>query len=129
MDGGSNVSSPVEQAVRDTLDALVLDLRDSAGGWDVERVAAALGVAPAVLADAMTRDAGDHEPEMSRIAAAVDVIGLLRDVYGGDAVRVQSWLRQPLPRLGGSPPMELLLEGDPSGVVQLALGGWLGEPD
>jgi uncharacterized protein (DUF2384 family) len=58
------------------------------------------------------------------------VIGIVRDVFGGDDKRVRAWLRTPRPELGGKAPLETMCV--PSGiqrVIAFVLGAWLGNAD
>ena len=58
------------------------------------------------------------------------VIGIVRDVYGGDSTRVKVWLRTPRPELEGQAPIEALCV--PSGiqrVITFVLGAWLRNAD
>ena len=58
------------------------------------------------------------------------VIGIVRDVYGGDDKRVRTWLRTPRPELDGETPLDALCV--PAGiqrVIHFVLGAWLGNAD
>jgi uncharacterized protein (DUF2384 family) len=70
-------------------------------------------------------------PELEgRLEPFAMVVGVVRDVYGGDAKRVRLWLRTPRPEIGGRTPNEALC--DPGGIqniVQFVLSAWLGNAD
>jgi uncharacterized protein (DUF2384 family) len=58
------------------------------------------------------------------------VIGIVRDVYGGDSARVRTWLRTPRPELDGQTPIHTMCM--PTGiqrVIQFVLGAWLRNAD
>jgi uncharacterized protein (DUF2384 family) len=58
------------------------------------------------------------------------VIGIVRDVYGGDSNRVRTWLRTPRPELEGKAPIDTMCM--PAGmqrVTHFVLGAWLRNAD
>ena len=115
---------------------VINDLRNRHGRLDAGRVAGALGLSPQQLADCMelpleqlraTSQTGELEDRLEPFAM---VVGIVRDVYGGDDKRVRVWLRTPRPELEGKTPNEALCE--PAGlptVVRFVLGAWLGNAD
>jgi hypothetical protein len=115
---------------------LINDLRNRHGHLDAGRVAAALGMTTQQLADCMElplellRSSSETSQHEERLEPFAMVIGIVRDVYGGDDKRVRAWLRTPRPELEGQTPHEALCE--PAGlprVVQFVLSAWLGNAD
>jgi antitoxin Xre/MbcA/ParS-like protein len=129
--------SPLARAFAErALAPLVGDLRNRHGQLDASRVAHALGLTLPQLASCMELSVeqlrGELPPEEleSRLEPFAMVIGIVRDVYGGDDKRVRVWLRTPRPELEGKTPNEALCV--PSGlpaVVRFVLGAWLGTAD
>ena len=115
---------------------LISDLRNRQGLLDTTRVAAALGLTVQQLADCLELPIERLRSEInaneleSRLEPLAMVIGIVRDVYGGDDKRVRVWLRTPRPELEGKTPNEALCEpaGLP-GVVRFVLGAWLSNAD
>lgn len=114
---------------------IIADLRTRQGQLDANRIAGTLGLTPQQLADCMELPL-DQLREMSpplleaRLEPFAMVIGIVRDVYGGDDKRVRSWLRTPRPELEGKTPNEALCvpAGLPT-VIRFVLGAWLGNAD
>ena len=115
---------------------VIKDLRNRHGRFDAGRVSGALGMTIQQLADCMelpveqlraSSQTGEIDERLEPFAM---VVGIVRDVYGGDDRRVRVWLRTPRPELEGKTPNEALCE--PSGlpaVVRFVLGAWLGNAD
>ena len=94
-------------------------------GLTVEQLAGCLEVS----VDAVTKSPPPPGLEV-RLEPFAMVIGIVRDVYGGDSKRVRTWLRTPRPELEGQTPIDALCE--PVGidrVVQFVLGAWLRNAD
>ena len=115
---------------------VINDLRNRQGQLDASRIAGALGLTTQQLADCMELpvelvrpDSSLHDREQ-RLEPFAMIVGIVRDVYGGDDKRVRAWLRTPRPELAGQSPNEALCEpaGLP-GVVRFVLGAWLGNAD
>ena len=115
---------------------LIGDLRSRHGQLDASRVASTLGLTVQQLAGCLALPTEQLRGEMApaelekRLEPFAMVIGIVRDVYGGDDKRVRTWLRTPRPELGGKTPNEALCE--PAGlptVIRFVLGAWLGNAD
>jgi hypothetical protein len=115
---------------------LVSDLRGRQGRLEPRRVAGALGLTLEQLADCLevSVDAVQMTPPPpgleERLEPFAMVIGVVRDVYGGDSKRVRTFLRTPRPELEGQTPIDALCV--PSGiqrVIQFVLGAWLRNAD
>lgn len=115
---------------------LVSDLRGRQGRLDPRRVAGAIGLSVEQLADCLevSLDAVRKSPPPpgleERLEPFAMVIGIVRDVYGGDDKRVRAWLRTPRPELEGQTPVDALCV--PSGiqrVIRFVLGAWLHNAD
>jgi len=114
---------------------IVADLRSRQGPFDPGRIATTLGLSLQQLADCMELPVAQFRatptPELeTRLEPFAMVIGIVRDVYGGDDKRVRSWLRTPRPELEGKTPNEALCvpAGLPT-VIRFVLGAWLGNAD
>ena len=115
---------------------LTSNLRNRQGQLDPGRIAAALGLSGQQLADCLElpidqlRSGLAPDDLEQRLEPFAMIIGIVRDVYGGDDKRVRVWLRTPRPELEGKTPNEALCE--PTGlpaVVRFVLGAWLGNAD
>jgi hypothetical protein len=115
---------------------IIADLRARSGRLDAARVAAAVGMTVPQLADCLElpEEALRSPPPAPELEAMLEpfamVIGIVRDVFGGDDKRVRAWLRTPRPELDGKAPLETMCE--PSGiqrVITFVLGAWLGNAD
>ena len=115
---------------------LISDLRGRSGRLDGRKVAAAVALTVDQLADCLelSVEAVTMSPPPPGLEARLEpfamVIGIVRDVYGGDSARVRTWLRTPRPELDGKTPIDALCE--PSGidrVVHFVLGAWLRNAD
>jgi hypothetical protein len=115
---------------------LISDLRDRQGRLDAGRIASTIGITGQQLADCLEltieqlRGAMPEAELEARLEPFAMVIGIVRDVYGGDDKRVRTWLRTPRPELEGKTPNEALCvpAGLPS-VIRFVLGAWLGNAD
>lgn len=115
---------------------LISDLRNRQGHLDTGRVAGALGLSGQQLAICLELPLEHLKGGLSpdeldlRLEPFAMVIGIVRDVYGGDDKRVRLWLRTPRPELEGKTPNEALCvpAGLPA-VVRFVLGAWLGNAD
>ena len=66
----------------------------------------------------------------ARLEPFAMVVGIVRDVYGGDDKHVRAWLRTKRPELDGQTPLETMCM--PAGiqrVITFVLGAWLGNAD
>lgn len=115
---------------------LIGDLRNRSGRLDAGRIASTYGLTIQQLADCLElspdqlRGAARDIDLDARLEPFAMVIGIVRDVYGGDDKRVGAWLRTPRPELEGKTPNEALCE--PAGlpaVIRFVLGAWLGNAD
>ena len=115
---------------------LISDLRGRSDRLDGRKVAGAVGLTVEQLAQCLelSVDAVTKSPPPPGLEARLEpfamVIGIVRDVYGGDSKRVRTWLRTPRPELGGETPIDALCE--PSGidrVITFVLGAWLRNAD
>jgi hypothetical protein len=115
---------------------LIGNLRNRHGQLEPSRVASTLGITVQQLADCLElpvqklRDEKDPAELEKRLEPFAMVIGIVRDVYGGDDTRVRTWLRTPRPELEGKTPNEALCvpAGLPT-VIRFVLGAWLGNAD
>lgn len=115
---------------------IVRDLRNRHGLLDPGKIAAAVGITVPQLADCLelpvaTLRTSPLPDEMEeRLEPFAMVIGIVRDVYGGDGARVRTWLRTPRPELEGKTPNEALCEpAGVKGVISFVLGAWLRNAD
>ena len=112
-------------------------LRDpDSGRWDAKRISDAMEVDLAKLATAVEGDypaiaqTPNGEALQVRLAPFANVLAMLHDVFGGDEGRVRIWLRAPQRYFGGKTPLEVrLTPGGATGVEELVVGAWLGEPE
>jgi hypothetical protein len=115
---------------------LISDLRGRSSLLDARKVADAVGLTIEQLSgcldlsvDALTKSPPPPGLE-ARLEPFAMVIGIVRDVYGGDSKRVRTWLRTTRPELDGQTPIDALCE--PSGidrVINFVLGAWLRNAD
>jgi hypothetical protein len=115
---------------------LINDLR-ARGGWlEARRVAGAVGMRLDQLASCLElpEDVLHASPPPEFLEARLEpfamVVGIVRDVFGGDDKRVRSWLRTARPELDGQTPLDAMCE--PAGiqrVVHFVLSSWLGNAD
>jgi hypothetical protein len=115
---------------------IIADLRARSGRLDPARVAAAVGMTVPQLAECLElpEDALRSAPPSPELETMLEpfamVIGIVRDVFGGDDKRVRAWLRTPRPELDGAAPLETMCV--PSGiqrVITFVLGALLGNAD
>jgi hypothetical protein len=115
---------------------LITDLRGRSGRLDARRIASAIGLTVPELADCLElpEEALQQNPPSEgldeRLEPFAMVVGVVRDVYGGDAKRVRTWLRTPRPELEGQTPIDVMCV--PSGmqrVINFVLNAWLRNAD
>lgn len=135
-DESASESALAREFAQRALAPLVSDLRGRPGRLEPRRVAGALGLTLEQLADCLevSLDAVQKSPPPpgleERLEPFAMVIGIVRDVYGGDSKRVRTWLGTPRPELEGETPIHALCV--PSGiqrVIQFVLGAWLRNAD
>jgi hypothetical protein len=140
--GGGNVdprsgeSALAREFAQRALTPFIANLRNRQGQLDAKKVAPALGLTVTQLAECLELHVDEltHSPPAPELEARLDpfamVIGVVRDVYGGDDNRVRLWLRTPRPELNGRTPNETLcVPGGIQTVIQFVLGAWLGNAD
>jgi hypothetical protein len=140
--GGGNVdprsgeSALAREFAQRALTPFIENLRNRQHQLDARRVASALGLTVTQLAECLELSVEEitQSPPLPELEARLEpfamVIGIVRDVYGGDDNRVKLWLRTPRPELDGQTPNEALCV--PAGiqtVTQFVLGAWLGNAD
>lgn len=115
---------------------LINDLRGRSGWLEAKRVASALGMRLDQMAECLELPEEElHKsppPEFleSRLEPFAMVIGIVRDVYGGDDKRVRAWLRTARPELEGQSPLDALcIPAGINRVVHFVLTAWLGNAD
>ena len=135
-DPRSAESTLAHEFAQRALTPVIKDLRDRHGLLDPRRVAPALGMTVSQLAKCLEMEEealvkAPRSPELEeRLEPFAMVVGVVRDVYGGDAKRVRVWLRTPRPEISGRTPIEALCEpGGIHSVVQFVLSAWLGNAD
>jgi hypothetical protein len=115
---------------------LINDLRGRSGLIEANRVASTVGMRLEQLAECLElpEDVLKKSPPPEFLEARLEpfamLIGIVRDVYGGDDKRVRSWLRTPRPELDGQTPLDAMCI--PAGiqrVITFVLGAWLGNAD
>lgn len=115
---------------------LISDLRGRSGRLDARKVASAVGLTIEQMSGCLeiSVDALTMSPPPTGLEARLEpfamVIGIVRDVYGGDSKRVRTWLRTTRPELEGRTPIDALCQ--PEGidrVVHFVLGAWLRNAD
>jgi hypothetical protein len=129
-------SALAKEFAQRALAPLISDLRGRHGRFEPRRIAGALGISAQRFADCLevSLDAVQASPPPpgleDRLEPFAMVIGIVRDVYGGDSDRVRTWLRTPRPELDGETPIDAMCV--PSGiqrVIQFVLGAWLRNAD
>lgn len=115
---------------------LISDLRGRSGRLDARRIAAAIGLTMPQFARCV--EVSEESLQLSppppgleeRLEPFAMVIGIVRDVYGGDSKRVKVWLRTPRPELDGQAPIDALCMpfGIPR-VTSFVVGAWLRNAD
>ena len=115
---------------------LINDLRGRSGWLEARRVASTLGLRLDQLATCLElpEDVLHKSPPPEFLEARLEpfamVIGIVRDVYGGDDKRVRVWLRTARPELDGQTPLDAMCI--PAGiqrVIHFVLTAWLGNAD
>ena len=115
---------------------LINDLRGRSGALEAKRVASTLGMRLDQLGSCLelSEDVLQESPPPEFLEARLEpfamVIGVVRDVFGGDDKRVRTWLRTPRPELDGQTPLDAMCV--PAGiqrVISFVLGAWLGNAD
>jgi hypothetical protein len=135
-DDRSGESPLATEFAQRALAPLITDLRTRSGWLDPRRVAPAVGLSLSQLAaclelpeETLKKSPPPVELE-ERLEPFAMVVGIVRDVYGGDDKRVRTWLRTPRPELDGQTPVDVLCV--PSGiqrVINFVLGAWLRNAD
>ena len=129
-------SALAKEFAQRALAPLISDLRGRHGRFEPRKIAGALGISAQRFADCLevSLDAVQASPPPpgleDRLEPFAMVIGIVRDVYGGDSDRVRTWLRTPRPELDGETPIDAMCV--PSGiqrVIQFVLGAWLRNAD
>src|SRR5439155_14690761 len=93
---------------------LINDLRGRSGWLEAGRVASAVGMrldqldACLELPEDVLRKSPPPEFLESQLEPFAMLIGIVRDVYGGDDKRVRTWLRTARPELGGETPLDAM---------------------
>jgi hypothetical protein len=135
-DPRSGESALAREFAQRALAPIINDLRGRSGWLEAKRVASAVGMRLDQLATCLDLpEVVLHEsppPEFleARLEPFAMVIGVVRDVYGGDNDRVRTWLRTPRPELDGQTPLDVMCI--PAGiqrVITFVLGAWLGNAD
>jgi hypothetical protein len=138
--GGSDervVDSPIaREFAQRALAPIISDLRGRGGRLDARKVAAAIGLTMPQFASCI--EVSEESLRLSppppgleeRLEPFAMVIGIVRDVYGGDSKRVKVWLRTPRPELDGQTPIEAMCV--PFGIQRVTtfvVGAWLRNAD
>jgi len=135
-DPRSGESPLAREFAQRALAPVINDLRTRSGWLDASRVASAVGMRVDQLAGCLElpeealRKSPPPEFLEERLEPFAMVVGVVRDVYGGDNDRVRTWLRTPRPELEGQAPLDAMCV--PSGiqrVINFVLGAWLGNAD
>ncbi|PYP76062.1 MAG: hypothetical protein DMD35_19750 [Gemmatimonadetes bacterium] len=135
-DARTSESALAKEFAHRALAPLVSDLRGRHGRLEARKVASAIGLTPQQFADCLeiSLEAVQMSPPPpgleERLEPFAMVVGIVRDVYGGDSKRVRDWLRTPRPELDGQTPIDALCI--PFGiqrVIQFVLGAWLRNAD
>lgn len=130
-----DVTNSAARHVTDEFDLRVTRLQDAASGrWDAPNIADALGVPLAELATMLgvpvrtLQESPNGADLQEPLASFANIVAMVEDYMGGDADRVQTWLRQPQARLGHRSPLAVLRTlGGGAVVEQWIVGLWLGE--
>ena len=115
---------------------LINDLRGRSGWLEAKRVASTLGMRLDQMAACLElqEDVLHKSPPPEFLEARLEpfamVIGIVRDVFGGDDKRVRVWLRTARPELDGKTPLEAMcVPGGIQPVTHFVLSAWLGNAD
>ena len=115
---------------------LITDLRGRNGQLEARRVASAIGLTMQQLSECLeiSVESLQQSPPPPGLEARLEpfamVIGIVRDVYGGDDKRVRTWLRTARPELDGETPIDAMCV--PLGiqrVINFVVGAWLRNAD
>ena len=135
-DPGPGESALAREFAARALAPLINDLRGRSGWLEPKRVASTLGLRLDQLATCLELPEEElHKsppPEFleSRLEPFAMVIGVVRDVYGGDDKRVRVWLRTARPELDGQTPLDAMcIPGGIQRVIVFVLSAWLGNAD
>jgi hypothetical protein len=135
-DPGVGESALAREFAQRALAPLINDLRGRSGWLDANRIASTIGMpldrlgACLELPEEVLRKSPPPEFLEARLEPFAMVIGIVRDVYGGDDNRVRTWLRTARPELDGQTPLDAMCI--PAGiqrVISFVLGAWLGNAD
>jgi hypothetical protein len=136
MDPRADESALAREFAERALAPLINDLRGRSGWLEAKRVATTLGMRLDQLATCLelSEDVLHKPPSRDFLEARLEpfamVIGIVRDVYGGDDNRVRTWLRTPRPELDGQTPLEALcITAGIQRVIHFVLSAWLGNAD
>ena len=133
---GEGESALAREFAQRALAPLVNDLRGRSGWLEPKRVASTVGMrldqlaACLELPEDVLRQSPPPEFLEARLEPFAMVVGIVRDVYGGDDKRLRLWLRTPRPELDGQTPLDALCI--PAGiqrVTHFVLSAWLGNAD
>jgi hypothetical protein len=135
-DDRTGESALAKEFAQRALAPLISELRGRSGLLDARRVASAIGLTMTQLSDCLeiSVESLQQSPPPTGLEARLEpfamVIGIVRDVYGGDDKRVRTWLRTPRPELDGQTPIDAMCA--PLGiqkVINFVLGAWLRNAD
>jgi hypothetical protein len=135
-DDRTGESALAREFAQRALAPLISDLRGRSGQLEARRVASAIGMTMQQLSDCLeiSVDSLQQSPPPTGLEARLEpfamVIGIVRDVYGGDDKRVRTWLRTPRPELDSQNPLDTMCA--PLGiqrVINFVLGAWLRNAD
>jgi hypothetical protein len=136
VDPRAGESALAREFAQRALAPLINDLRGRSGWLEANRVASTVGMRLGQLAEclALPEEVLKKSPPPEFLEARLEpfamLIGIVRDVYGGDDKRVRTWLRTPRPELDGQTPLDAMCV--PAGiqrVISFVLGAWLGNAD
>ena len=135
-DDRTGESALAKEFAQRALAPLITDLRGRTGQLEARRVAAAVGLTMPQLSDCLeisieSLQQSPPPPGLEeRLEPFAMVIGIVRDVYGGDDKRVRTWLRTARPELDGQTPIDAMCV--PLGiqrVINFVVGAWLRNAD
>jgi len=135
-DDRTGESALAKEFAQRALAPLITDLRGRTGQLEARRVGAAVGLTMPQLSDCLeisieSLQQSPPPPGLEeRLEPFAMVIGIVRDVYGGDDKRVRTWLRTARPELDGQTPIDAMCV--PLGiqrVINFVVGAWLRNAD
>ena len=135
-DDRTGESALAKEFAHRALAPLITDLRGRNGQLDARRVASAIGLTMQQLSECLeisveSLQQSPPPPGLEeRLEPFAMVIGIVRDVYGGDDKRVRTWLRTARPELDGETPIDAMCV--PLGiqrVINFVVGAWLRNAD